>query len=72
MPDVMTPESMVTKLDAFEAMAEDAVTQEDRDVSLCTQTHHTRNAVSSGFPSLFVLVFDLLLPGGGGGGGVCR
>lgn len=33
MPDVMTPESMVTKLDEFESMAEDAVSQEDRDVS---------------------------------------
>lgn len=33
MPDVMTPESMVTKLDEFESMAEDAVSQEDKDVS---------------------------------------
>lgn len=33
MPDVMTPDSMVTKLDTFEGMAEDAVTQEDKDVS---------------------------------------
>ncbi|CAM9872438.1 unnamed protein product, partial [Ectocarpus sp. 13 AM-2016] len=31
MPDVMTPDSMVTKLDTFEGMAEDAVTQEDKD-----------------------------------------
>lgn len=34
MPDVMTPDSMVAKLDEFEAMAEDTVTQEERDVSL--------------------------------------
>lgn len=33
MPDVMTPDSMVSKLDTFEGMAEDQVTQEDRDVS---------------------------------------
>lgn len=32
MPDVMTPESMVTKLDAFDNLVEEA-TQEERDVS---------------------------------------
>ena len=42
MPDVMTPESMVTKLDEFESMAEDAVSQEDRDVRMSLT--HTANA----------------------------
>lgn len=51
----MTPESMVAKLDEFESMAEDAVSQEDRDVSL-----HTLNTVSSGFSSLLVFVVDVV------------
>lgn len=42
MPDVMTPESMVTKLDEFESMAEDAVSQEDRDVSTVQYSPHTQ------------------------------
>lgn len=42
MPDVMTPDSMVAKLDEFESMADDTVTQEDRDVSFYQQTHTSR------------------------------
>lgn len=36
MPDVMTPESMVSKLDAFESLKEgdDETSQEDLDVSV--------------------------------------
>lgn len=63
MPDVMTPESMVTKLDGFESMAEDAVSQEDRDVSHSPtpQTQHVTHAHSRSKSAKYMKLLLLLL-----------